>query len=148
MTEQRQVETANASRPAMPSVRLAVWLMAGAMMVIAACQVLKLDSAGPAVAFGQPVSQSGARGVFAFTGQLSKNTYGVFMVDMDTSVIWCYEVDPAKSNRAMRLVATRNWQYDRYLRDMNNDPDTAPDVIEQLVEQQRKRQLESPGGAS
>jgi hypothetical protein len=112
-------------------------------MIIATCLVLRLDEGDRPVALAQPVSRSGARGIFAFTGQLSKNTYGVFMVDVDTSTLWCYEVLPAKP--MLKLVAARSWKYDRYLEEFNIDPDTAPPIIEQMVEEQRQRRLQSLG---
>ena len=65
------------------------------------------------VAMGQPVSSGGARGVFAFSGQLSKGTYGLYMVDMDSMTIWVYEYLSQKG--CLRLAAARTWRYDRYL---------------------------------
>ncbi len=123
----------------------ATWLICVSLMVIATCLILRLDSSGGAVALAQPVSRAGARGIFAFTGQLSKNSYGVFMVDVDTSTLWCYEVLPSKP--LLKLVAARSWKYDRYLEEYNVDPDTAPAIIEEMVEQQRQRKLESVGGS-
>ena len=127
-----------------PPSRTVIWLICVSLMVIATCLVLRLDSAGRPVALAQPMSRAGARGVFAFTGQLSKNTFGVFMVDVDTSTLWCYEVLPSKP--LLKLVAARSWKYDRYLEEYNIDPDTAPPIIEEIVEQQRQRRLQSIGG--
>ena len=124
--------------------RGATWVIAVSLVVIATCLVLRLDSWGGPTALGQPVSRSGARGIFAFTGQLSQGTFGVFMVDVDTSTLWCYEVLPSKP--LLKLVAARSWKYDRYLEEFNIDPDTSPAVIEEMVEQQRQRRLQSAGG--
>jgi hypothetical protein len=126
--------------------RAAIWTIAVSLTVIATCLVLRLDSRGGSTALAQPVTHSGARGIFAFTGQLSKTSYGVFMVDVDTSTMWCYEVDPDKP--MLKFVAARSWKFDRYLEDFNVDPQTAPAVIEDMVEQQRQRRLESMGGGS
>ena len=81
--------------------------------------------------------------MFAFTGQLSKGTFGVFMVDVDAGTLWCYEYLPGK--RELRLVAGRLWIYDRYLEAFNTG-DPSVKEIEQLVELQRANKLQSMGG--
>lgn len=86
-------------------------------------------------AFAQPVASAGSRGVFAFTGQLSKTNYGVFMVDMDSMTLWAYEYLPQKS--CLRLAAARTWRYDRYLEN-HNSCDLPPDAVEQMLEDQRE----------
>ena len=126
-----------------PRSQAATWLIAVSLVVIATCLVLRLDSWVSGVAVAQPVSQAGARGVFAFTGQLSKNSFGVFMVDVDTTTIWCYEVDPGKP--MLKLVACRSWKYDRFLEEFNVDEATSPEFVEELVEAQRRRKLQSMG---
>ena len=116
------------------------WLMAVAMVVIATTYVLRSDASffgGPA--FGQPVSSGGARGVFAFSGQLSKGTYGVYMVDVDAMTIWVYEYIPQKG--CLRLAAARAWLYDRYLENYNSC-DLPPEVVEQMIGDQRRYRLE------
>ncbi|HUU84143.1 MAG TPA: hypothetical protein VM243_11630 [Phycisphaerae bacterium] len=125
-----------------PRTSVVTWVIAGGLVVIATCLVLLIDQGS--VARAQPVSHAGARGVFAFTGQLSKGTYGLFMVDVDTATVWCYEYLPSK--RELRLVACRTWKYDRYLEDFNSGTPT-PEEVEQLVEQQRALKLQSEMGA-
>lgn len=89
---------------------------------------------------GQPVTSGGSRGVFAFSGQLSKGTFGVYMVDVDTMTTWVYEYLPQKG--CMRLAAARTWRYDRYLEnyDVCGLP---PGDVEEMVEQQRQYRLQS-----
>ncbi len=117
------------------------WVIAGALIVIAVLMVSK-PTTGPAsgVAFGQPVLSGGARGVFAFTGQLGKGTHGIFMVDVDAMTIWAYEYVSQKG--CLRLAAGRSWRYDRYL-EKYNDCGLPPEAIEQMVEEQRKYRLQS-----
>ncbi len=118
------------------------WLIGLSLAAIALTQLLQLGQAGTVLA--QPVAQAGARGVFAFTGQLTKGTFGVFMVDMDAGTLWCYEYIPGK--RELRLVAGRLWIYDRYLEAFNTGQPSVEE-IEQLVELQRAKKLQSMGGA-
>lgn len=87
----------------------------------------------------QPVVRGGARGLFAFSGQFTKNTYGVYMVDVDAMTIWAYEYLAGKG--CIRLAAARTWRYDKYLEN-HNVCDLPPEVVEQMVEEQRKFKLQ------
>lgn len=114
------------------------WVVAVLLGVIAGA--LWRDAGDPllpsAWAQGQPLA--GARGVYAFTGQLDQNRYGLFMLDVDQGTIWCYEIDSVNGTRKLRLIAARSWIYDRYLQDFNCAP---PDfrMVQQLVAQQRQQ---------
>ena len=115
------------------------WLLTGSLLAIAICIVgrpagLPFDE----VALGQTTA-GGARGVFAFSGQLSKSNYGVFLVDTDTMTIWAYEFLPQKG--CMRLAASRTWRYDRYLEN-HNICDLPPEMVEEMVDQQRQYRME------
>jgi len=125
---------------AAPRLQAVLWLIGVSLAVIAVCLVLRDRPEQPVQA--QAVAQAGARGIFAFTGQLTKGTYGVFLVDVDAGTLWCYEYVGTK--RELRLVASRSWVYDRYLEEFNaGDPPVAE--IERLVEEQRTRKLQSLG---
>lgn len=87
----------------------------------------------------QATNSAGTRGVFAFTGQLSKGNFGVFMVDVDAMTLWAYEYLPQKS--CLRLAAARTWRYDRYLENYNSC-ELPPDVVEQMVDTQRQERLQ------
>jgi len=127
-----------------PSPHPVYWVIATALSIIAIAVVaqmfspsgLRLDN----MAFAQPTTSGGSRGVFAFSGQLSKSTYGVYMVDVDAMTIWSYEYLPQKG--CMRLAASRTWRYDRYLEN-HNICDLPPEVVEQMIEEQRKYRLQS-----
>jgi len=115
------------------------WVIAAALVVIAGVLVFRRD-AGPVSwlenpALAQPVSSGGARGLFAFSGQLSKSAYGLYMVDMDTMTVWVYEYEPQKG--CLRLAAARTWRYDRYLED-HNVCELSPDAVEKMIEEQRE----------
>ena len=117
------------------------WVTAAALAAIAVA--LWARPHGPdltSVALGQPTTMAGSRGVFAFTGQLSKSSYGVYMVDMDTMTLWAYEFQPQKG--CLRLAASRTWRYDRYLEN-HNICDLPPDAVEQMIEDQRKYRLDA-----
>lgn len=84
-------------------------------------------------AYAQTASGGQTRGVFAFTGQLDEDTYGLFMVDVDACTLWVYECQRSgRSSRQLKLVAARNWLYDRFLHDYNNAP-PLPGEVESMV---------------
>lgn len=120
-----------------------LWLIAAALVVIAVVELVQLsDARGPRIggqAFAQSVTSGGARGLFAFSGQLSKTTYGVYMVDLDAMTTWVYEYLPQKG--CLRLAAARTWRYDRYLENYNIC-DLPPEVVEQMIEDQRRHRLQ------
>lgn len=113
------------------------WLIGVSLAVIATCMVLR--PAGPGnLALAAPGATAGAHGVFAFTGQLAPDAYGVFMVDVDTGTIWCYRYMAA--GNMLKLVAARQWIHDRYLTDYSTEPPT--EFIKQLLDQQRANALQ------
>ena len=117
------------------------WMIAGALVTIAVTMVVQRGGSPlSGMAFGQPTTSAGARGVFAFSGQLTKNTYGVYVVDTDTATMWMYECRGAKG--CLRLAAARPWRFDRYLED-HNLCDLPPETVEQMIEEQRLNRKQS-----
>ena len=110
------------------------WVIAVLLAVIATALVMRLDDAsflrstmaqtGPTG--GGPAA--GARSIYAFTGQLDGKSYGLFMMDVDSGTIWCYEIAKGQPGMgsSLRLVAARSWIFDRYLEEFNvAAPDTS-----------------------
>ena len=112
-----------------------LWIIALLLAVIATALLVRgSGSSWVAPAFGDS-PMVGARGVFAFTGQLDKNSYGLFMVDVDNRTVWCYQYLP--STRKLRLVAARSFSHDRYLEDHNFEGPTI-EVVKQMLDEQRR----------
>lgn len=117
------------------------WMIAGALVTIAVTMVMPHGGSPlSGMAFGQPTTSAGARGVFAFSGQLTKSTYGVYVVDTDTATMWMYEYLGAKG--CLRLAAARTWRFDRYLEN-HNTCDLPPESVEQMIEEQRLNRKQS-----
>lgn len=92
---------------------------------------------GPTLAFAQNNTTAGARGVYAFSGPIEANRYGLFMLDIEQGTVWCYEFDRDDTGtRKLRLSAARSWIYDRYLKNFNCAGMT-PTQIQELVNQER-----------
>ena len=122
-----------------------LWVIAGLLAVIA-LQLAFWDK-GPALtpqALAQLDTRAGARGIYAFTGQLDKNTHGLFMLDVDAGTIWCYEFTGKPPDRRLRLAAARLWLYDRYLENFNIDG-LSPDDVAEYVEELRRQKLDAGG---
>lgn len=119
------------------------WMIGGSLLTLCVILLLRGDVSGLGLngtALAQAVTSGGARGVFAFSGQLSKNTYGVYVIDVDAMTIWAYEHLPEKG--CLRLAAARTWRYDRYLENYNIC-DLAPEAVEKMIEDQRQYRLQS-----
>jgi hypothetical protein len=112
-----------------------LWIIALLLAVIATALLVRGTAPSwVAPAFGDS-PMVGARGVFAFTGQLDKNSYGLFMVDVDNRTVWCYQYLP--STRKLRLVAARSFSHDRYLEDHNFEGPSI-EVVKDMLEEQRR----------
>ncbi len=113
------------------------WLIAVSLAIIALNMTFR-DGLADQPAFAQSTRSAGARGIFAFTGQLSPSTHGVFMVDVDAGTIWCYELVTVDGVKSLRLVATRSWIHDRHLEEYNVDG-LSPSDVEEMVNEYRAR---------
>jgi hypothetical protein len=129
-------ETPKPTGTANPRFHTAQWIVAVLLAFVAGMLWARPPAGTLPTALAQNPPLVGARGIYAFTGQLDHNQFGLFMLDIEQGTIWCYEVDNVSGVRKLRLVAARSWVYDRYLRDFNCAP---PDfrAVQELVAQQR-----------
>ncbi len=115
-----------------------VWWVIAVSLVFIALNMTFRDGSTVEQALGQNVRWAGSRGIFAFTGPLTPSTHGVFMVDVDTANLWCYELVTVDGVKRLRLVASRSWIHDRHLEDYNVDG-LSPSDVEAMVNEQRAR---------
>jgi hypothetical protein len=129
-------EIADRRVTANPRSHIAQWVIAVILAFIAGMLWTRPWGGAAHTALGQSAPLVGARGVYAFTGQLDRNRYGLFMLDIEQGTVWCYEIDNVGGVCKLRLTAARSWVYDRYLRDFNC---AGLDLrsVQQLVAQQR-----------
>jgi hypothetical protein len=124
------------------------WIIAVLLAAIATGVWLRPDGLPlPSTALAQQPPMAGARGVFAFTGPIERDRYGLFMLDVDQGTIWCYAFENVAGTSKLRLVAARTWVYDRFLQDFNC---AAPDfrTVQKLVAQQRAQPPGTNTGAT
>jgi len=133
-------ETAGCTMRAGPASQTVHWVIAALLAMIALGLWLGPSGWQVPVAWAQGQPLAGARGVFAFTGPLERDQYGLFMLDVDQGTIWCYALENVGGTSKLRLIAARTWIYDRYLQDFNCAP---PDfrTVQRLVSQQRAQGL-------
>lgn len=111
-------------------------LLAGILIV-----VLSRDSAptlvAPALGQQQPAIAGGV-GLFAIPAQFSTNTWGCYLMDVDNQTLCAYQYLPGE--KKLRLMATRNFRYDRHLGQYNTEP--SPAEIKDLLDQQQNARRE------
>lgn len=105
---------------------LVVVLLAIAVIGLAG-QVLRSEPS----AVAQSSAGEGDSPVLAVAGQISGETYGLYLFDRRSRIITMYEWVPA--TRKLRLLAARNTTYDQQLDEYNTEP--PPSEIQKLVQQ-------------
>ncbi len=115
--------TGSSARPA-----TVTWVIAVLLAVIATCEVMRASDAGAVSAAPGNLGPQriGARGLFAFAGQIGPRSYGLFMVDTEAGNLWCYEYD--RDRHKLRLLAARSFLYDRLLEEYNVESPTPAEV--------------------
>jgi hypothetical protein len=80
-------------------------------------------------------SASQGRGVTVMAGQISDETYGLYLVDEGNKTICVYQL--VSKDRRLKLVAARYYGFDVQLDDYGNE-DPRPREVKDLVERHRR----------
>jgi hypothetical protein len=88
---------------------------------------------GQAQAPATPAIAGGA-GLFVVPAQFSTNTWGCYLMDVDSQSLVAYQYFPGE--KQLRLVAARNFRYDRRLGNFNT-PSPSPAEVKDLVEKEQ-----------
>lgn len=114
------------------------WVAVALLGVVAGLLIAQLFAAPPALA--QTGSAEGhASSVFAIAGQLTRDTYGLYLVDVPNSTICVYQYLPI--DRRFRLMAARTFLYDRQLDSYNSDSPTPAEVRDLVAEARRVKEV-------
>ncbi len=119
----------------------AKWSVVAILAIIASCLVMELGFA-PSPADAGSVGTGQGRGVFAVAGRVTKDTYGIYLVDLNNKTICMYQLVPGarvKGRRAGKIefMASRTFRYDVQLDDWNNEY-PSPAEVKKLVQQSRR----------
>ncbi|MDP6543108.1 MAG: hypothetical protein QGH60_03900 [Phycisphaerae bacterium] len=109
------------------------WVLVVILSVIATCLLLELGL-GASSATGQ-VTSVGGNDMLVVGGQITKDSYGLYLVDMKRQSLCVYQWLPG--TRKLRLMAARTLKYDVQLDEYNVDKPTPSDV-KRLVEQHKR----------
>lgn len=71
--------------------------------------------------FQQPIA--GGSGIYLMPGQLSHDTWGCYVMDVDRQTLMAYQFNPGE--KQLRLIAARNFKFDRQLGNFNTTPPPA-----------------------
>jgi hypothetical protein len=86
---------------------------------------------------------AGGAGLFLMPAQFGESRWGCYVMDVDTQTLVAYEYTPG--NRSLRLVAARNFRYDRQLENHNTFP--APAEIKAMLEKEQATDRANPPAA-
>lgn len=114
-----------------------VGLYANAALLVAVAFALLGRGSIPSIlpaAYGQnQLPIGGGAGMFIVPAQFSPNTYGCYLMDIDAQTLCAYQFFPPE--KELRLVAARNFRYDRQLGHFNTSSPT-PEEARQLAQEQ------------
>ena len=86
--------------------------------------------------------------VIAVPLQISRESYGLAMVDTKNKTLWIYEIATRKPGfNQLRLMAARSWQYDSQLKEFNSG-EPSPEYIKKFLESAKMPQKAKPDAAS
>ncbi|KKK73102.1 hypothetical protein LCGC14_2897200 [marine sediment metagenome] len=112
--------------------KLCKWLVGCVLVLVASGLAVELLRTTTAEA--QVTSASQSNRMLAVAGQITPDTYGLYIVDLENSIITVYGLMPGKP-RKFKLMAARNFAYDIQLDEYNTEP--SPNEIKRLVLQGR-----------
>ncbi len=113
------------------------WVTVVALSALAGALVTQVVLTG-SQATAQTATSAKEGGVFALAGQLTRDNYGIFLVDSGSGRMAIYEwVTDRAQVRKLHMVAARNFSFDLQLDDYNNS-EPLPRDVQALVKQQHK----------
>jgi len=112
------------------------WLSLIGLATIAGLLLVQLAADGP-IARGQ-VTAAEEGGVFAVAGQITSDSFGIYLVDTERQTLTVYQWLP--SVKKLRLLAARNYRFDLGLDEFNTEPSVRE--IQQLTREHRNTSAE------
>ncbi len=109
------------------------WVFVFLLGAVAGYLAVELVGEGP-LAAAQVTTGAKARKVVAVAGQITGETYGVYLVDLEGGIIAVYQW--LSGTKKLRLLAARNYTYDLRLDEYNTEP--SPKEIRGLIRQSRR----------
>ncbi|MHC4620410.1 MAG: hypothetical protein ACYTEQ_21895 [Planctomycetota bacterium] len=118
----------------MKSVTEKRWLLPAFAAVILLCVFLAGGRFGAPENAQAALPPAGDAGILVVPVQITRDSYGLAMVDTTAQTLWVYEVNSrGPAFNRLRLLAARSWRYDRLLQQYNTGEPT-PEQVKTLVE--------------
>ena len=122
-------------------------LLAGLIVVLL---VRPSSPSFPAVLSSTALAQNqtplaGGAGVFVMPAQFAEKTWGCYLLDVDAQTLCAYQYYPGE--KQLRLIAARNYRYDRKLSNLNTDHPT-PLEVKDLLEKEAQNPRGTPAGTT
>lgn len=118
---------------------LLIALYVNAALLLAVVVALLARGNGPTLlpaAYGalspQPIAGGGS--LYLMPAQFSANTWGCYILDIDTQTLCAYRYRPTNDGADLQLVAARKVSYDRHLTNFNSSH-PSPDEVKKLVDE-------------
>jgi len=135
-------------------VAAALWANAVALALILVVLITRSNSSMLPTAFAadeqsriplapQPIA--GGAGLFLMPAQFAVNQWGCYIMDVDRQTICAYQYLPVEHN--LRLVAARNFTYDRQLKNLNTGTgpgELSPSEVRKIVEKEQQDERVKP----
>jgi hypothetical protein len=109
------------------------WVIVVLLSVIATCLLIEVG-VGASSATAQ-VTSVGGGDTLVVGGQITKDSYGLYLVDTKRQALCVYQWLPG--TRKLRLMASRTFKFDVQLDEYNADKPT-PSEVKSLVEQNKR----------
>lgn len=133
--------------PVQPRLALALWANAAALGLIAVALLWRAGS-GRGFEFPQVLPAAyaqnnpagvmppiaGGAGLFLMPAQFSVNTWGCYVMDVDSQTLVAYQFLPGE--KQLRLIAARDFRFDRRLSNFNTTP--APAEVDELLKKEQQ----------
>src|SRR5689334_7026134 len=132
---------------------VALYLNAALLAAIVVVLLVRDGGAGmPTVVLGstamaqapQQAPIAGGAGVFVMPAQFAEKTWGCYLLDVDQQTLCAYQYYPGEKQH--RLIAARNYRYDRKLQNLNTDHPT-PLEVKDLLDKEAQNPRGAPAGA-
>lgn len=125
------------SRPKLTSTAVALYVVAALLAANLIATLARPDGASflsAAMAQNRQTPIAGGGGLFVMPAQLSGNTWGAYLMDVDRGTLCVYQFFPG--TRQLQFVASRKFTNDTKLENFNTSP--TPGEVADLVEKQAK----------
>lgn len=113
------------------------WLLVLGLGVAAAGLLLFLGF-GEDFAHAQTPGVVGEAKVFVAVGQISRETYGLYLVDYENKTICVYQFTHPSQGRVLKLMAVRSYKYDVKLDAYNTPDEMSPSAVKKMVTEQKR----------